>query len=785
MFYHSLKLTYRNVRRFPGTFLINVLGLSSGLACSLFIYLWISDEVGVDKFHEHDAQLSQVVENQHNESGITTRQATPIGMAYVLAETMPEVEHAATVTPMGWFPKFVIEHNGEQVKSEGKFVGKDFLNMFSFGLAQGDKETVFKDMNSVVISEALAIKLFGAVTNATGKTIPWSLGDIKKESVISGILKPIPANSSEQFDMLFNIELLGQIMNMAKDDLSAPGPSTFLTLKPGADVESFKRKVNTLMLARTGNKQSEYFLTRFSDKYLYGQFERGVQTGGRIEYVKLFGVIGIIILLIACINFMNLSTAKASRRMKEVGIRKAVGALRSSLMTQFFGESILISFVSAAIALVLVILLLPAFNDITGKQLAIALTKENVLGFLGITLTTGILAGSYPALYLSGFKPALVLKGKIITSYSGQWVRSGLVVFQFVVSILFIVSVIVVYRQMSFIQDRNLGYDKNNLLYFEIEGNVATNHNAFVQEVKKIPGIVQASAMVGNVVGAFGNPQEMSFEGKKIPVNHLMIDYGMIETLGIPVKSGRAFGEAFNDADRVVINRAAADQMGAIDVIGKTIDFFGRKFEIIGITDNFHYRSLHEEITPLVFVLQTKQLMNIFVKLQGNRQEEAIQNLKILYKAFNPGYTFDYQFVDHAYQAQYAGERRVADLSLWFAGFAIIIAALGLIGLAAFTAEKRIKEIGIRKVLGATPAAIVYLLSAEFIKLILIAIVIALPISFYLTNEWLKRFAYSIDLKIWFFASSALIAILVSLATVGGQAIKASLVNPASCLKEE
>ncbi|MEJ0033435.1 MAG: FtsX-like permease family protein [Bacteroidota bacterium] len=499
----------------------------------------------------------------------------------------------------------------------------------------------------------------------------------------------------------------------------------------------------------------------------------------------MFSIIGLIILVIACINFMNLSTARASRRMKEVGIKKAVGAWRSSLVVQFFGESLLIAFTSLAVAMLLVGLLLPFFNDITGKQLVFVLTKERVLAFLSITMTTGILAGVYPALYLSGFKPAQILKGKIISSHSETIVRKGLVIFQFAVSIIFILSVLVIHRQMEFIQSRNLGYDKDHIIYFEIEGTVATSLDAFLNDVKAVPGVVNASAIVGNIVGSFGQPFDVAFEDKKVPVNSLMIDYGMIETLGIPMKLGREFSSNFNDNDKVVINKAAADQLGVTDPIGKAITFWDRKFEIVGVTENFHYRSLYEEITPLIFTLETQQLMNVFIRLDGNGQEEGIQNLASFYKTFNPGYTFDYNFLDYAYQAQYKSEKQVASLSLWFSMLAIIIACLGLLGLAAFTAEKKTKEIGIRKVMGATPAGIAWLLSVEFIKLVLIAVAIALPLSFFVIEEWLQRFAYSIDLEIWFFASAGLIAVLIAVATISGQSIKASLANPVDCLKEE
>jgi ABC-type antimicrobial peptide transport system permease subunit len=776
MLQHTLTLIYRNIVRFPGTFLINVLGLSTGLTCSLLIYLWIADEMSFDKFHENESRIFQVIENQHNSAGTVSREATPFGMAYVLRETMPEVEYAATVTPPAWFPKFGLESRNGRVKGEGRFVGKDFFKIFSFHLVQGDRNDVLSDINSVVISEALAITIFGSIDAAVGKSISWDMSTINKESNVTGVFKNVSPNSSEQFDLVFNIDLLGKIMNLPKDDLAAPGPSTFVMLKPGIDLGIFNRKISELMSARTTNKQADFFASKFSDKYLHSY--------GRIEYVKLFGMVGLIILVVASINFMNLSTAKASRRLKEIGVKKAIGAWRSSLVMQFFVESMLISLLSMVVALTLALLLLPVFNDVTDKQIVFEVTKERALSILGITLATGVLAGIYPALHLSGFKPGQILKGKIVSSYSETMVRKGLVIFQFTVSIVFILSVLVIHRQMSYIQSKNLGFDKDNVLYFEIEGAIASSKDAFIDAARAASDVVNASAMVGNVVGVMGGPQDMTFDNKTVPVHRIAADYGMVETLGIAMKSGRSFSQDFNDAGKIVINVAAMEQLGITDAVGKTVAFQNGKFEIIGVSDNFH-GSLYEKISPMVFMLETNQLLNIFVKLDRSKQSEAIRNLKSLYEKFNPGYAFDYKFVDSAYQAQYKGEQQIASLSLWFSILAIIISCMGLFGLSAFTVEKRVKEIGIRKVLGASPASIAYILSFEFVKLVLVAIVVALPVSFFVIQGWLQRFAYTIDLSVWFFVITGLIAIVVAVATVGGQSIRASFANPTDCLKEE
>ena len=337
---------------------------------------------------------------------------------------------------------------------------------------------------------------------------------------------------------------------------------------------------------------------------------------------------------------------------------------------------------------------------------------------------------------------------------------------------------------MSFVQYKNLGYDKDNILYFELEGGVSGNHHAFLNAVRTLPGVKNASAMVGNVVGAFGSPTDVTVEGHTVPVNRLNVDYEMIETLGIPMKAGRTFSPAYNDFGKIILNEAAVDRMGIKDPVGKQIGFGGMRFEIIGVTKNFHYRSLHEAITPLAFLLETDRLWNAFIKIESGKEEVTIKKLKELYAEFNPGFTFDYNFLDHAYQSQYASERRVAWLSLYFAILTILVSCLGLFGLAAFTVERRVKEIGVRKVLGATPQAIVYLLSIDFFKLILAAIVIGLPVSYYLTSRWLQNFAYAIEPGVWLFAGSGLLTIMIALMTVGSQALRASLVNPTECLKD-
>lgn len=785
MILHTILLNYRSFLRAKTTFFINLIGLSTALASTLLIYLWIQDELNFDKFHEKDDRLYQVMENIHNHDGIATRDATPFGMAELLLETLPEVEQAATVTPMAWFPKFTIDNKGNRLKHEGKFAGKDFFNIFSYPLLHGDADQVLEGKYSIVISENLAEKLYGSADSALGQVISWELSHLKQQCTVTGVFKDIPRNSSEQFELVLPIELLGEIMGFNPAEMGPIGPATFLVLKGGVNPDALNAKISSLMAEKTGEKTTDFIFVPYSKKYLYGKFENGVQVETRMRYVKLFGLLALVILFIACINFMNLTTAKASRRLKEIGIKKAIGASRKTLIIQYMGESVLMSVIALITALLMVNLLLPQFNQVTGKQLVSGFTVTDLTVYGATAIVTGILAGSYPALYLSSFRPVKVLKGYVSGSFAELMARKGLVIFQFAVSIVAIVGVLVIYQQMVYVQTRNLGYAKENLIYFELEGRVAEDNEAFLSEVKKIPGVINASAMVGNIVGTVGHGMEIKFNNKAIQFHWLGIDYEMIETLGIEMESGRTFSREFNDSARIILNQAAIDVMDISDPIGKMIPFGDDQVEIIGITRNFHLRSLHEVITPLAFRLEPDIFWNIFVRLEEGRQSETLRNLQEMYKRFNPGFALDYRFVDQTYQSQYVSENRVASLSVWFAGMAIVISCLGLFGLASYSAERRVKEIGIRKVFGSTASGIVFLLCKDFIRLVLVAVVISVPISYYLSKAWLSTFSYSINLEWWVFLLAALMSILIAVVTTAGQAVKASWINPSKCLRNE
>ncbi|MDX2246817.1 MAG: ABC transporter permease [Bacteroidia bacterium] len=792
MFRHNLLITYRSFLRNKSSFLINLIGLTSGLTCTLLIYLWVSDELSMDKFHEKDSRLYQVFENILSQEGNPINRTlfeTSGPMADLLKDEMPGVEYATAVGPVFWsgFDSFTLSVGEKKLKAAGQYAGKDFFNIFSYELTQGEKNQVLADKNSIVLSEALATALFQTTDGIVGKPVTFQH---EREFIISGLFKGTPDQSSSQFDFVLSFETLKEGRPWV-NDWGSTGPHVFAVLKEGVSVSAFNDNLNAFLKARYGeNITRNPFLYPYSDIYLKGTFENGKPAGGRIAYIRLFSIIAVFILLIACINFMNLSTAKASRRMTEIGIKKVVGSGRKALIFQYIGESTMMALLSLLLAMVIVLLFLPQFNQITGKHLSLDFDIKLIVTALVITFLSGIVAGSYPALYLSGFAPIRILKGRLNPSSGEVWARKGLVVFQFAVSIILIVSVGVVYKQIEFVQHQNLGYDKENVIWFNVNGKLTGNTDSFLAEAQKIPGVVKAAATSHSMVGHNWSTQGIEWDGRdakdQTAFQIVGVDYDFFKTLSFEMKEGRPFSREYGtDGEKIIFNEAAIKIMGLKDPLGKTVHVLGKDKEIIGVAKDFHFESFHEAVKPLFFILLPNDLTKIMVKIEAGREKETLSGLADFYGAFNPGFDFDYHFLDETYQAQYVAEQRVSKLSRYFAGLAILISCLGLFGLAAFTAERRIKEIGIRKILGASAWSIVRLLSADFTKMVLAAIVIALPVSYLIARQWLEGFAYRIDLEWWFFVGAAVAALLIAWLTVGVQTLRAAAINPAQCLRDE
>jgi predicted permease len=785
MLTHHLLLAYRSFLRFKSSFLINLVGLSTGLACALLIYLWVEDERRVDKFHQFDEQLYQVMEIRQNTEGYGPNPHSA-GLLYeTLQEQLPEVESTVAARLRG--ETQTLSAGAKTTTGKVLFASERFFSVFTFPLTQGDPNQVLRDQNSVVLSKQIARRLFGTTDNLIGKTI---LLDGEKPYQVSGVFEGTPARSSLQFDFVLSFEEYKRVRPNVLD-WGYNTTATYVVLKKGTPLAQVNQKIARLLDGKTGKKDRSLFLTRYSDRYLYGQHEKGRPTRGRIEYVKLFSIIGLFILLIASINYTNLSTAKAISRLKEVGLKKVIGANRGTLIVQYLTESMLLTLLALLLALLVAGLLLPQFNQLTGKALTIAFDAQLVFAIVGIGVITGLLAGAYPAFYLSGFRPALILKGKLQPSAGGGWARKGLVVFQFALSVIFLVAVVVVYQQTRYVQTAQLGYAKDNVLYFELEGKVKQRQESFLSQLKALPGVSSASTIGDNIIGSGENTStELDWPGRdpqeKFVFEVRPVNYEMIELLDIPLAEGRLFSREFGaDSSSIIFNETAIRAMGLKDPVGKVVRIWETPFQIAGVVKDFHFASLHEEIKPLFFILRPSWTHLAMVKLKAGKERETVVQLEKLYRAFNPGFIFNYKFLDQQYEALYRAEERVGTLAGYFAGMAVLISCLGLYGLAAFTAQRRRKEISIRKVLGSDELSIVYLLVSSFTKIVLLAIGIALPVSYLLTFRWLADFAYKMDLQWWYFLGAGAVVLLVSWLTVGFQAVKAALVNPVTTLKSE
>lgn len=648
---------------------------------------------------------------------------------------------------------------------------------------------MLSDKVNIVLSESLAKKLFGTPESCIEKIVEWKMFDLKKEAVVSGVYKDISNNSSEAFDFIMPFDSFKDMIGIQDGAINWDNSAPFLTyivVREGTDISLFNNKVEKLLKQKSENAQHRtLFIKPYADNYLYGQYENGQEAGGRIEYVILFSIIAVSILLIACINFMNLSTAQALRKFREAGIKKIIGAQRKTLVLQYLTEAFVVTVLSFLLAVLTVNLVLPQFNKVTGKTLELATDVNTFIAFAVLITATTLIAGSYPALYLSGFHPGKVIKGQFNSTVSEFWARKGLVIFQFSLSVTSIVFVLIVYKQIEFIQSKNPGYNRENIIYFEVEGKVSQDPETIISEIKEMPGVSGVSSMLGNIVNkrdGGGMPGTVVWNDKRITMNNSAVNYGLIELLGMEMKEGRIFSKDLpSDVNKIIYNEAAIEALGIENPVGKIVD--GR--EILGVVKNFHYQSLHEAIGPYCFRLEPHAASTIMVKIQAGTEQQTLQQLRGIYSSHNPGYVFNYTFLDTDYQEQYVAEKRVAALSQYATGLAILISCLGLFGLVLFTTERRGKEIGIRKVLGSSELSVVMLLSNDFMKLIIISAFVALPVSYFIAIHWLNNFAYKIELEWWYFISAALATFLVAGLTVSIQTLRAAKTNPVTMLRSE
>lgn len=789
MLQHNFLITLRGFKRHKTTFLINLIGLSTGLAASLLIFLWVNDERSVDTFHEKNDQLYQAMVHFELPAGTATWDYTPGPLAEAMLEEMPEVESAIRVGNHTFFkPGGVISYEENNFEVAGQYASDNFFQVMSYDLIIGDPSTAIRDKKSVVLSKSLAVNMFGSAENAMDKTVHWDNRLFDQDFVVSGVYNDPPVNATKQFDAVINYQLLIDTDQWA-NAWNGSYAETYLVLKEETDIDAFNKKINTFLHYKAGDHERfTLFVEPYSKLYLYGKYTNGVQTGGRIDNVRLFSFVALIILLIACFNFMNLATAQASKKMKEVGVKKAIGANRTTLITQFLGESLLLSIIALIISIGLINLILPQFNALIDKQLEFNLV-DHLQPMLLAVMITGLLAGSYPAFYLSGFKPVAVLKGKFINMKGEAWIRKGLVITQFTLSVIFIIGVIVINRQIEFTQTKELGYDRDNVVTFSRKGPRNPDPDPFVNELNTISGINSIANMAGGFLWGEDSGSGYSWEDGEEDDKYLFkspkVGFNLIETMKIPLLAGRTFSKDHNDGyQQIIINEAAVKLMELEDPVGTKLGYGDEYREIIGVVKDFQYGSLFNEVEPLIFRFRNTG-SQFLLRVQPGTEASTLERIEEIYKTFHPQYDFEASFLDNAYKSLYNTESKVASLSNYMALVAILISSLGLLGLAAFTAERRTKEIGIRKILGASQIVIMRLLTGSFTKTVITSVAIALPIGYFLAQSWLQNFAYSVELKWWFFAAAGLSALLIAWLTVSFQTFKSATINPVRCLRDE
>jgi len=790
MIKNYIKIAWRNLWRNKFFSTINISGLALGMGCSILIMLWVQNELSMDAFHVNQSRLYTVIERQYYDGKVVGQYSVPGVLANQLKHDIPDIEYA---TNYGWNNDNTFRVGDKILKLQGTSADSDFFKMFSYPLLEGNAKTALNTPLSIAISRKMAVDFFGNPHAAMGQAVRYNNQTNFK---VSAVFEDVPHNSSQQFEYIVNWQNFLKENGWAKQ-WGNNGPTAFVMLNANANGELVDKKI-TKFLDKYNKEQNKAFreelgLQKTADTYLYSHFTNGKPDGGRIEYVHLFSIVALFIMLIACINFMNLTTARSVKRAREIGVRKVVGAVRPVLIRQFIGEAVLLTFIAMVIAVLLVLALLPVFNWVTEKQISYPFANYQFwLGLVLLTLVTGFISGSYPALFLSAFNPVAVLKGTGKLSTGSILFRKILVVFQFGLSILLIVGTIVVSKQVNYIQTKNLGYDRENLIYVPLEGDLPAKFKVFKDEALRSPGIKDIARSSDSPVSFGSSTGGVKWVGKDPNLNveftHIDVGYDYIKTMKLQLVQGRDFSRDFGtDTLNYLINESALKRIGYAHPIGSPLTLWDKKQgQIIGVIKDFHFNSLHDPIQPLIINLRdSASYGNILIRTLPGQTKQALATIEKLCKELNPNFTFTYYFTDSEYKKLYDNEQVVGKLSKAFAFLGIFISCLGLLGLAMFTAEQRIKEIGIRKVLGASIGSLFALLSKEFMVLVAIALVIASPLAWWAMHAWLQGYTYRIDIDWWVFALSAVLSILIALVTVSFQSAKAALMNPVKSLRSE
>jgi len=796
MLRNYFKIAIRSLARNSVYSVINIAGLSIGITCSILILLWVADELTFDRYFPNYDNIYQVKQNSKVDNGINTRAYIPLPLFEILQQQDSRIKRAAIAIDQ----TALLTVGDHKINKRGMDVSESFLEMFDFKMLYGSSETALDDPRSIVLTQATALALFGN-ENPVGKMVQVKIEN-NEELKVTGVIADPPANISFKVDFILPFsyfEATSVWIQYARSNWNNNAFYTYVELQPGVNKSDVDNSIRDLIKKNNAEgSDREIFLHGMSRWRLHNTFENGQEAGGLITYVQLFSGIAIFILIIACINFTNLATARSEHRAREVGIRKSVGSNRKQLILQFLGESFLISIISFIISIVLVELVLPLYNVFINKQLVVDYTSPILWGFgISLIVITGLLAGSYPAFYLSSFKPSKVLKGKVVAGKNTSTPRQVMVTLQFGFSILLIIGTVVIYQQIHYLKSRELGYDRENLMMIWSTSDIEKNFYPLKQELLNSNAALSVCKSNSPITNIFASSPVDSWPGmlpgQRVEVTNIATEYDYTKTMGIRMLEGRDFSEAYkSDTAAIILNKTALEILNLTNPIGEKIQMWGSHWTIIGVMDDVLMGSGSQHIGPLVMTMDPTWSSTITVRLPKANAASGEDNLAArlksveeIFKKYNPDYPFEYRFADDEFEKKFTSMNLISDLAASFTVLAIFITGLGLFGMAAFSAEQRTKEIGIRKVMGASVTSLMILLTKDFSKLVFVAFMISSPLAWWAVSDFLKQYPVRIEIPLWIFPVAGIAALLITVIIVSTQAFRAATTNPTKSLRSE
>lgn len=786
MIKNYFKIAWRNLFRNKGFSATNLLGLTIGITCTILISLWVKDELTYNKFHANYGSIYKIYANRNFNNQVFTDENMVLPLASTIEKQLPQIKNAVVTTHR---QPHILTYGENKLKKEGYTVSEGFFDMFSWKFISGNPSTALPDAYSIVLTRSSAKALFGN-DDPMNKIIKV---DNEYDARVTAVVADVPGNSTLQFDFINAFNYNNDFLKRAMTNWQNSSWDVFIQVNPGTNMKMLEKSITDIKYQNDADDKriSTYFAFPMNKWRLQSEFKDGKNTGGMIEYVRLFSIIAIIILLIACVNFMNLSTARSEKRAREVGVRKTLGSGKRQLVFQFFSESIILASIAFVLSVLAVYLLLPFFNDLVDKHLSLNIAQPLFwMAAIALILFTGIVAGSYPALYLSSFNPVKVLKGTFLSGKKSALPRHILVVGQFAISILLISATIIIYQQIQHIKHRDIGYDPDNLIMVPASEDTQKNYTAIRDELMKTGMISMVNRSFSPITEVWWKAPAPDWDGKpaggELIVASMATDVDYTETMGVKIIEGKDFSGVPADSANIIINEAAVKAMQLKNPVGTQLRYGSNKYTVIGVTSNVVMESPFKAVDPMLVYFDPNNSNSINIRLKSSvKPQDALEPIETVFKKYNPAFPFDYKFVDDEFGRKFLTENLISRITNIFAGLAIFICCIGLAGLASFTIEKRVKEIGIRKVLGATLGQLLTLISKDFLKLVLIAFVIATPLAWWFMNNWLEKYPDRIKISIWLFGAVGLLILLLALVVVCLNIMKAAVTNPTKSLRTE